>query len=85
MSGPDVNAVPPAEVIPSNAVLIGGPEPIGGRHVVADAREIEYRASAGDGTGLHVWQRTSRFETRLGGGMLRVYAYMGAVGTPVEL
>jgi hypothetical protein len=68
-----------------NAVLIGGPGPIGGRHVYAEPDTIDYRATAGDGTGEYVWQRTSRFEARAGGGMLRVFAYMGAAGQPVEL
>jgi hypothetical protein len=68
-----------------NALLVGGPQPIGSRYTHADQDASELRASAVDGSGLHVWQRTSRFAPKHGGGLLRVYVYMGPDGEPIPL
>ncbi len=73
------------DVLAPNAVLVGGPEPIGGRQVRVERDTSEVRASAGDGSGLHAWTRTGRMEPRRGGGWLRVYAYHGAAGEPMAL
>ena len=62
-----------------NAVLVGCPQPIGVRHVHVELDERDVRASAKDGSGLHVWSRTSLFETWQGGAPLRVYKYAGPV------
>jgi hypothetical protein len=35
------------------------------------------RATAADGSGVHVWVRSSRFQAKAGGGMLRVFVYAG--------
>jgi hypothetical protein len=57
----------------ANAILRGGPDPIGGRHVVAAPGAAEVRALAANGSGAHVWRRTGRFEPRPNGGVLRVF------------
>jgi hypothetical protein len=62
-----------------NAVLVDGPEPIGVRQVHVEQDATEVRMSAVDGSGLHVWSRTSRFEQKAGGNLLRVYVYAGPV------
>lgn len=71
------------DILTPNAVLVGGPEPIGGRQVRVERDVTEVRASAGDGSGLHAWARTGRMEPRQGGGWLRVYVYTGAAGQAV--
>jgi hypothetical protein len=68
-----------------NVLLVGGPQPIGPRQVHADRDSWEYRASAADGSGLHVWQRTGRMEPRQGGGWLRVFVYFGPDNQPITL
>lgn len=73
------------DVLAPNAVLVGGPEPIGGRHVRAEQGALEVRAGAGDGSGLHVWSRTGRMEPRGGGGWVRVYVYTGPADQPIAL
>lgn len=62
-----------------NAVLVGGPEPTGARHVHVEQAAPDVRASAEDGSGLHAWLRTSLFETWQGGAPLRVYRYAAPV------
>ena len=68
-----------------NAVLVGGPQPIGSRQLRGDPDAWELRASAADGSGLHVWRRTGRMEPRRGGGWLRVYVYYGADDQPIPM
>ena len=68
-----------------NAVLVGGPQPIGSRQLHADRDAWELRASAADGSGLLVWRRTSRMEPRSGGGWLRVFVYFGQDGQPLPM
>jgi hypothetical protein len=68
-----------------NAVLVGGPQPIGSRELHAAAGAWELRASAADGSGLHVWRRTSRMEPRRGGGWLRVFVYFGSDDQPIPM
>jgi hypothetical protein len=68
-----------------NALLVGGPQPIGSRYLHAEQDASELRVSAADGSGLHVWQRTSRFAPKHGGGLLRVFTYMGPHGEPIPL
>jgi hypothetical protein len=69
----------------ANALLVGGPQPIGSRYLRADQGASELRASAADGSGLHVWQRTTRFAPKPGGGLLRVFVYQGADDEPIPL
>ena len=73
------------DILAPNAVLVGGPEPIGGRQVRVEQDATEVRASAGDGSGMHAWTRTGRMEPRRGGGWLRVYVYVGAADQPIAL
>jgi hypothetical protein len=73
------------DILTPNAVLVGGPEPIGGRQVRVERDATEVRASAGDGSGLHAWARTGRMEPRQGGGWLRVYVYTGPADRTVTL
>lgn len=61
----------------SNAVLAGGPQPVGSRYVYVEQAQADVRATAADGSGLHVWVRSSRFQAKAGGGMLRVFVYAG--------
>ena len=61
----------------SNAVLAGGPQPVGSRYVEVEQGQAEVRAAAADGSGVHVWMRSSRFQAKAGGGMLRVFVYAG--------
>ena len=72
-------------VLDANAVLVGGPQPIGARQVRVEPGADEVRFSAADGSGLHVWRRTGRMEPRRGGGWLRVYVYVGADDEPIPL
>jgi hypothetical protein len=73
------------DILTPNAVLVGGPEPIGGRQVRVEPDVTEVRAGAGDGSGLHAWARTGRMEPRRGGGWLRVYVYAGPADRTVAL
>lgn len=73
------------DILTPNAVLVGGPEPIGGRQVRVEQGATEVRAGAGDGSGLHAWSRTGRMEPRRGGGWLRVYVYRGPADQPFAL
>jgi len=68
-----------------NALIVGGPQPIGSRELHADLDAWEVRASAADGSGLHVWRRTSRMEPRQGRGWLRVYVYFGRDDQPIPM
>lgn len=72
-------------VLDANALLVGGPQPIGSRQVRTEEGASEFRASAVDGSGLHVWQRTARFAPKHGGGWLRVFVYQGRNDEPHPL
>lgn len=61
----------------ANAILRGGPDPVAGRHVVAEPGAAEVRIRAAGSSGEHVWKRTGRFEPRPNGGVLRVFVYDG--------
>ena len=67
-----------------NVVLAGGPTPTGSRETRLDEPVDTILARVADGSGVHAWTRTSRFEPRADGGLLRVYAYAGPVGDVAE-
>ena len=62
-----------------NAVLRGGPVPVGPRQVHLKDAADQVTWQAADGSGTHAWTRTGQFEEHPGG-LLRVYVYAGAVG-----
>lgn len=59
-----------------NAMLRGGPQPVGPRqvHAVDSAERVTWQAA--DGSGARVWTRTGQFE-EFAGGLLRVFVYEG--------
>jgi hypothetical protein len=69
----------------ANALLVGGPQPVGSRYLRAEEGASELRAAAADGSGTHVWQRTTRFAPKPGGGLLRVFVYLGPDSEPITL
>jgi hypothetical protein len=58
-----------------NVVLVGGPTPTGSRETQLDEPVDTILARAADGSGVYAWMRSSRFQTKAGSGMLRVYVY----------
>jgi hypothetical protein len=65
----------------ANAHLIGGPEPVGGRHVHIDLDAPEVRAAVADGS-VYAWVRVDMSEPTPDGGWLRIYRYAGRVSEP---
>jgi hypothetical protein len=61
--------------IEPNAILVGGPEPQGGRQICAGPNLVEYRVATADGVD-HVWLRSDRLERLKGFGWARVYAHV---------
>jgi hypothetical protein len=59
-----------------NAMLRGGPQPVGPRQVHATESAERVTWQAADGSGPHVWTRTGQFE-EFAGGLLRVFVYEG--------
>lgn len=63
-----------------NAVLVGGPQPIGSRQVHVEQEQTEVIATARDGSGEHGWALSNRHQAaKAHGGILRVYTYAGPV------
>ncbi|HEV2636705.1 MAG TPA: hypothetical protein VGX23_16255 [Actinocrinis sp.] len=67
-----------------NAVLRGGPQPVGPRQVRLSESADLRTWQAADGSGAHVWSRTGQFE-EFAGGLLRVYAYTGPAEEPPKI
>jgi hypothetical protein len=59
-----------------NAILTGGPEPVGGREVHVENDQSAYYAITADRT-RHVWWRAPLLEPMMDGRELRVYIHLG--------